>query len=458
MNKLQSSGKGAKNTKVLLTDTNRWALAARLAISLAQSGCEVFAVCPAPSHALMKTRAVQKTFRYSALRPLESLEAAINSVDPDVVVPACDRSVEHLHELYQDAKARGPAGSKLATLIERSLGTPESHAIVSSRYSLLELARKEGIHVPRTSLISSSEDLEAWGQKESLPWVTKADGTWGGSGVRVIRSADDAGRSLKELEKISRLTRAIKRTLVNRDAFLFRSWWKRSKRKVIAQSYVHGRPANCTVVAWKGRVLAAILVEVVCSEGLTGPASVVRVVENVQMKAAAERLALRLGLSGFFGLDFMIEERTGDAYLIEMNPRVTPPCHIRLGKGRNLAGALRAQFAHQSIPEDAPVTEASMIAYFPRSSKGNKEVMQNCYQDVPENEPELVQELLNPFPDRTLLFRLVQWLSRTSVQGEFETNASPVLGDFNRQASCEIGVDEELGINSLLRNVGDRPE
>jgi hypothetical protein len=167
---------------------------------------------------------------------------------------------------------------------------------------------------------------------------------------------------------------------------------------------------------------------------------------------------LRLGLSGFFGLDFMIEERTGDAYLIEMNPRVTPPCHIRLGKGRNLAGALRAQFAHQSIPEDAPVTEASMIAYFPRSSKGNKEVMQNCYQDVPENEPELVQELLNPFPDRTLLFRLVQWLSRTSVQGEFETNASPVLGDFNRQASCEIGVDEELGINSLLRNVGDRPE
>ncbi len=444
--------------KVLLTDTNRWALAARLAVGLAESGCQVSAICPAPSHALTKTRAVKRTYRYSSLRPLESLKTAIESFDPDIIVPSCDRSVEHLHELYLSAKANGSAGAKMAALIEHSLGSPKSHAIVSSRYALLQLAREEGIHVPRTCLLGGPEELEAWKAREPLPWVSKADGTWGGSGVRVIESADQAEQSLKELAQISRFTRAIKRMLVNRDAFLLRSWWNRSKRTIILQSYIQGRPANCTVVSWKGRVLAAIGVEVVCSEGMTGPASIVRVIDNPQIKAAAEKIASRLGLSGFFGLDFMIEEGSGDAYLIEMNPRITPPCHLRLDKGRNLAGALWAQLAGRTLPENPPVTRSDMIAYFPQLLKSDQEVLQHCFQDIPKDEPELVRELLNPFPDRTLLFRLVQWLSRAPVQTEsFETIIGPVSDDgVNLRAAKDIHGKDEIGFNPLLGKAGDR--
>ncbi len=406
----------------------------------------------------MKTRAVKRTFRYSSLRPMESLKAAIESAEPDIIVPCCDRSVEHLHELYAWAKSRGSTEAKLLALIEHSLGSPESHSIVSSRYSLLELARKEGIHVPRTNLLKSPQDLETWHEKEPLPWVSKADGTWGGSGVRVIQSAEKAEQSLKELAQISRFTRAIKRMLVNRDAFLLRSWWNRSKRTIILQSYVHGRPANCTVVSWKGRVLASIGVEVVCSEGATGPASIVRVIENPQMKAAAEKLASRLGLSGFFGLDFMIEEMTGDAYLIEMNPRITPPCHLRLDKGRNLAGALWAQLTGRSLPENPPVTRSDMIAYFPQLLKSNQELLQLCFQDIPSDEPELVQELLNPFPDRTLLFRLVQWLSRTPIQTEsFESVTGPAIEDpSNLRTAMDTRDQDEIGFNPMLGKAGDR--
>ena len=409
------------NVKVLLTDTNRWALAARLAIGLAESGCEVSAICPFPSHALMKTKAVRRTFRYSAVRPIQSLRAAIEAVDPDIILPACDRSVGHLHELYQLAKSRQNGTSKMIALIERSLGSPSSHSVVSSRYELIQVAREEGIHVPRIARISGPEDLEVWRTNEPLPWVSKADGTWGGSGVRIIKSFEETQSAFTQLEQMARLTRALKRLVVNRDPFLFRPWWNRSKRSIVVQSYVQGRPANCTVFAWEGRVQAMIGVEVVRSQGFTGPASIVRVVENEEMRSAAEKIAARLNLSGFFGLDFMIEQASGSAYLIEMNPRLAPPCHLRLDKGRDLAGALWSQLAGRPLPESPQLTQADLVAYFPQ---GAHEIPASCFLDVPASEPELMKELLNPFPDRTLMFRLVQRLSRIRTSEEdFEAAA-----------------------------------
>jgi ATP-grasp domain len=434
--------------RVLLTDTNRWGLAARLAIGLAECGCEVSAICPSPSHALTKTSAVRRTFRYSAFHPLEALKKAIDAVDPDIVVPSCDRSVEHLHQLYAEALASNGQMDKIRALIERSLGSPESHQIVSSRLRLIEVAREEGIRVPRIARIAGKEDLDAWSAQESFPWVSKADGTWGGSGVRIVKSAEEAETSMKQLEQMARFTRAFKRLLVNRDAFLFRPWWNRSRRSIVVQSYIQGRPANCTVLAWKGRVLAMIGVEVVRSQGLTGPASIVRIVDNEQMRSAAEKLAARLHLSGFFGLDFMIESSTGAAFLIEMNPRLAPPCHLRLDKGRDLAGALWAQLADQNLPASPLKTQSSLIAYFPQNAHNPSEIPAACFLDAPEGEPELTKELLNPFPDRTLLFRLVQRISRirsrdedfaTSNSGAVVPSASP--SEMHPEGATAGGMD-----------------
>jgi biotin carboxylase len=415
-----SSANGIPPPKVLLADTNRWALAARLAIALAESGCEVYGVCPPPHHALMKTHAVKRVFRYDAFRPIESLEAAIEAADPDLVVPSCDRSAEDLHKLYAKAQASGSAGNKVVGLLERSLGLPGSYPIVSSRFKLLALAQEEGIRVPKTIRVSSLQDIDPWLAREPFPWVIKADGTWGGVGVRVVHSKDEVEPSWIELARMSRFTRALKRLTVNRDPFPLHSWWQRVERNIVVQSYIQGRPANCTAFAWNGKVLSLIGVEVVRSEGSTGPASIVRIVENDQMKFAANKIASRLGLSGFFGLDFMIEDGTENAFLIEMNPRITPPCHLRLGKGRDAAGALWAQLVSQPIPDSAPVTRLDLISYQPRFATTNDGMAARCFVDVPVGEPELARELLHPFPDRTVLFRLVQYLSRKPSQSDGE--------------------------------------
>ncbi|HUO24379.1 MAG TPA: ATP-grasp domain-containing protein [Candidatus Aquilonibacter sp.] len=398
--------------KVLLTDTNRWTLSARLAMGLADAGCRVAGVCVTPGHALSKTRAVERTFAYSSLHPLRGLTAAIEAFNPDFLIPCCDRSVRHLHDLHSQL---GLGNLKLAHLIERSLGAPASYSVVSSRYELLKLAGEEGVRIPRTERLQTPEEMASWQAAKAMPLVLKVDGTWGGGGVRVIHRAGEVQPAMAQLARMFGLKRALKRLVINRDAFWLRPWFDRRPHEMIVQSYIHGRPANCAVACWEGRVLAGISVEVVSSEGATGPASIVRVVDRPEMISAAVRIASRLGISGVFGLDFMIEKGSEAAYLIEMNARTTPLCHLRLGPGRDIVGALWAQLAGQPLPEAPAVTEKNLIAYFPQPADGASELLEAAFLDVPHGQPELLEELRRPWQDRRFLFRLGNWVSRRSA-------------------------------------------
>ena len=286
------------------------------------------------------TRVARKIFPYSGLRPLESLIAAIEATHPQILVPCDDRAVRHLHELHARARALGPSGNDMAALIENSIGPSESYPIVRSRYDLLKIAREEGVRVPETERIDAVADFKSWQVQQTFPWVIKADGTFGGHGVKITHTLEQAEQSFSELSRFYCARRAVKRLCVNRDAFWVRPWWNGIKPVISVQSYIHGRPTNCAVVCWKGRVLAGIGVEVVSAAGPTGPASVVRVMDNSDMLLSAKQIASRLGLSGFYGFDFMFEERSGLTYLIEMNPRPTRVSRLQLGKGRDQVGAL----------------------------------------------------------------------------------------------------------------------
>jgi hypothetical protein len=403
-----SSETAAAAPKVLLLENSRWSVVAMLAVRLAKAGMNVFAVCPV-HHPLLKTRAVQKIFPYSALHPLESLNDAVEAVNPDIIIPSDDRAVGHLHELYFRARQMGPSHAALAALIEKSIGSPDGYSIVSARYDLLRIAREEGLRIPETAPIKSESDLKSLQGRQGFPWVLKADGTGNGCGVRIARTPGEAVQFLAELTRYYRLGRAIKRMLVNRDPFWLRPWWQGVKPSVIVQSYIEGHPANCGVFCWKGKVLAGIGVEVASETGPMAHASVTRVVDNPDMMLCAERIARRLNMSGFFGLDFMIEKGTGLAYLIEMNPRPTRLSSLRLGKGRDLIGALVAQLTGQPVCEAPSVTQKDLIAYFPEAWDSKSELLESSYHDIPQGEDDLLQELRRPWPRTTLLWRLTDY-------------------------------------------------
>jgi ATP-grasp domain len=365
-------------------------------IEFSKVGCVVSIVCPVYGHPSQNVRVVHNTFPYKPLTPIDSLADAIEATKPDIIIPCDDLGVRHLHQLQSSKRAQYASEVDIPALIVRSLGPSESYATVASRYLLLKVTREEGIPTPKTSVIDNLADLEQWHSAQPFPWVLKADRTTGGCGVRIAHTLEEARGYFSDLRRSIGLMRLIKRLILDRNLILERQWYdvRRIRPTVVAQSFVRGSPANCAVVCWKGKVLAGVSCEAVSTETSTGPATVVRLVNNATMMGAARKIADRLSLSGFFGLDFVIEEGTGAAYLIEMNPRCTPPCHLRLGIGRDMIGALSEQLTGKPLSEPVAITPNNLIAYFPQALVRNSEFLSSSYHDVPEGETELIQELL----------------------------------------------------------------
>lgn len=323
-----------------------------------------------------------------------------------LVVPCDDRAVAHLHALYASLPATAPE----TALIRRSLGSPEGFAISERRSAFISIAHEEGIAAPEMLQVNTAADLRRALEKVGLPAVMKVDGTWGGLGTVLVHTSEEAESALLRLSRPLDITRALKRFIVDRDRFQLAYFLSRQRPTVNVQRFVDGRPANSAVACWNGDVQASINVEVIKSRSELGNSAIVRVIENPQMSAATKRLASRLGLSGFYGFDFLIERSTGLAHLIEMNPRSTPLCHLALGPGRDLVSALSARLLGFPAFATTAVTTNDVIAYFPQAwlLEPDSRTLTADYHDVPWGEPELVRELVKlPWPERGLLARLV---------------------------------------------------
>jgi hypothetical protein len=399
--------------KILLTTTTRWPSSVRLMIEFSRVGHLVSIVCPVHGHPSKKVRALHGEFPYKALAPLDSLADAIEAAKPDIIIPCDDLAVRHLHELHTSKRARCASEVDIPALIVRSLGPPESYDTVDSRNLLLKVAREGRILTPETRVLDNQGDLNQWHSDQPFPWVLKADGTTGGAGVRIAHTLEEARGFFSDLRRSMGLLRTIKHLTIDRDLILQRQWWhglRRVRPAVVAQSFIRGSAANCAVACWKGEILAGMGCEAVSTETSVGPATVVRLVDNAEMMVAARRIARRLSLSGFFGLDFVIQEGTGAAYLIEMNPRCTPPSHLRLGTGRDMIGALSAQLAGKRLSEPVAITQNNLIAYFPQALLSDNEFLSSSYHDVPEAEPEFIQELCRPSSDRRAINNVINYL------------------------------------------------
>ncbi len=361
-------------------------------MALANAGFTVEAVCP-PRHPLRKIGAVHETHTYHGLTPLISFAHAIAATRPDFIVPSDDLATRHLHQLYYREGRNGNAGGSIGVLIERSLGSSESFPIVFARSRFIELAQAEGIRVPKTEVIADIRDLRKWVAQTGLPTVLKADGSSGGDGVRIVHTMEEAERAFRALEAPPLLARAVKWALIDQDMTLVWPSLLRRRSVVNAQALVPGREATSAIACWKGTVLAALHFEVLNKAESAGPASVVRLIEDTEISAAAEKMVRRLDLSGVHGFDFMRETSTGNAYLIEMNPRATQVGHLTLGPGRDLPAALYAAVSGEPLRAAPKVTENDTIALCPQEwiRDPASSFLRSAYHDVPWEEPELVQ-------------------------------------------------------------------
>jgi len=377
-------------------------------MALASAGCKVEAVCP-KLHPVRKTRSVGRTHVYYGLAPLSSFARAIAIAQPDFIVSGDDLATRHLHRLYAHERRNGKTDSPICDLIERSLGSPESFAVVDARAAFMDLAHQEGLRAPATEVIRNTDDLSAWVARRGLPVVLKANGTSGGDGVRIAYTQTEAERFFRELHAPPLLARAAKRAVVDQDKTLVWPSILRRRPVVNAQAFVAGREATSTIICREGAVLASLHLEVVNKASSKGHATVVRVIENAEMSAAAEKMARRLNLSGLYGFDFMLEAETANAYLIEINPRSTQVGHLSLGPGRDIPAALYAALSGKAVEAAPKITEKDTIALFPQEWIRDPEspFLRSAYHDIPLEEPELIRDCVSNYQKQSA------WYSRS---------------------------------------------
>lgn len=366
--------------KVLLSATVGWPSVARYAGGFAAAGCEVHALSPAGAPVCV-SRYVQKWHKYSALN--RSLFTAIADCAPDLIVACDDRAVAQMVALQRTEKP----GSKIATLIERSLGKPENYARVVSRYGSLTELREIGVRVPDTYAAGDEDDLDAALNKTGFPAVLKSDGSWGGEGVVVVRNREEARAAFRKLRNPPSRLRSILRAARRKDAHYLLDALAPQSHSICVQQFICGKAANSAFAAWDGKIFGSIYYDVLMADALIGPPNVIRRTDCPEIDRASHLVAARFGLSGLHGIDF-IRDETGAAYAIEINPRATQGGTLAFGPGHDLPAALvSAAFATNAPMRDTIAND--VVTLFPREWRRDpaSEWLNAGHHDVPWDDP-----------------------------------------------------------------------
>nr|WP_282452722.1 ATP-grasp domain-containing protein [Lysobacter sp. CAU 1642] len=338
---------------------------------------------------------------------LRSLRRAIAASSADLLLPCDDAATAALAQLYRrlgDQVEHEP----VRRLIARSLGTPPAASQASDRGALLALAAAQGVRVPEQATLDTESSLQSWGGRHGFPAVLKADGSWGGQGVAVVNSAAEASAAFRTLSR-PRFLPALRHWLLRRNVSHLQDWILGVRPQITIQQFIAGVPANRAVACRQGTVLAGISAMAAQTAGATGPATVVRIMDHTGMNESTRRVVRGLGLSGLCGLDFVIEAATGLDYLIELNPRATPTCHLPLGSRGDLPAALCSWLGGTPMPTRADSICNPQIALFPGECLRDPHSphLATAHHDVPWSTPALVRDGLDlPWNERGVLARL----------------------------------------------------
>ena len=370
----------------------------RLPAALAAAGAACAVLCP-PEFYCSTPRAIGRRFPLPAHRGTwlgipffrPRLEAACREWGAELVVPLDNVSAQCLR-VIATSKSITP---HLRLLLERSLGSPAGYQAVCSRSGLMRFASQLGVHLPRFCVSADPDELLAQAQQWGFPVVLKSENTCGGHGVTIAKTTDTLRAAVADLNSGS-VTRRMRRAFA-------RGFWRMAGlgettgAPPLLQSFMPGVPAMRTVSTWQGQVLEGVsfLAEKV-NPAPTGPSTMVRFVENAEMADTARRLVAGLGCSGFLSFDFMLDEATGRAALIEANPRPIGTTHLGRLFGHDPCAALLACLTgEQPGAVEPPIAGPKVVALFPKEIERDPHNLRRLhtdgiYHDVPYDEPDAI--------------------------------------------------------------------
>ena len=370
----------------------------RLPAALARAGAACGVLAP-PEFYCAAPRGVRRWFPLPANRSLwlavpflrPRLESASREWNADLIVPLDNIAAQCLRVLAVSSSVT----PQLRLLLERSFGSPTGYDAVVSRSGLMQVASQLGVHLPHFCVSWDTPELLARAQAWGFPVVLKCENTCGGHGVTIARTADELRSAVASLQTGSVVRRA--RRGMGRALWRVSGFGGTNGAPPLLQSFMPGVPAMRTVATWQGQVLDGVsFVAEQTHPGPTGPSTMVRYVENPEMADTARRLVAALGCSGFMSFDFMLDESTGRAALIEANPRPIGTSYLGRLFGHDPCAPLIACLTGEpAAPVQPPVRKPEVIALFPKEIERDPKNLRRLrrdgmHHDVPLDEPAVI--------------------------------------------------------------------
>jgi len=379
-------------TKILLVSTVRWPSLTRYAGGFVAAGCAVEALAPSGAPAFL-SRYVTHVHGYDALAPSASIARAIRSSAADLIVACDDRSVQHLVHLHQSEGRRSP-NSPIAALIAKSLGDVGGYAALLSRLQCLTRLQKAGVRIPETYPVRDEAEVGTTLRLLGLPAVLKADGSWGGDGVAIVGTVEEAISNFRRLSNPPSRLRSVLRAARRRDPHFLAMALAPRGAEVCIQRYIAGSPAASAFAAWRGEVVGSFHYDVLVADRVIGPPNVIKRIDCSQMELACQVAARQFGLSGLHGIDF-IRDHDGNVNVLEVNPRATHGGSLPFGPGRDLPAALVAALLGRPTTM-RPAIANDIVAMFPREWRRDpsSEYLRIGFHDVPWDDPQVLQAML----------------------------------------------------------------
>lgn len=340
-------------------EDGRWG-PARLPQEFARLGADVAALCPAGNPILASSHVGRKFVianPKSARSFAQGLRKAMDEAGPSLIVPGDEQAVVALH--YQLRRGRLPA--RHLEVLGASLGRADRLDTLLMKDQCLALAAAIGIPVPPSITVADQASLAAAGAKLGFPLFVKSSFSWAGLGTIPCKDQGEAAQAFRDLSP--RQARSPLKALAKK--LLARDWYPKSSA-IQLQRPVAGVPAMFCAVAWKGRYLGGFAGLATQTSGATGPSTRVLVGPNAIFERHSAALIEATGASGFLGFDFMWDEETQTATLLECNPRPIQICHLGDRIGADLCALLADALAGKPGQPHAP-RQSRDVTLFPQA-------------------------------------------------------------------------------------------
>jgi biotin carboxylase len=222
-----------------------------------------------------------------------------------------------------------------------------------------------------------------------FPVFVKKSFSWAGQGTILCQNTSEVKQAYEDLNPKRTLLKNIVRRVLCRD-------WYPANSAIEVQSAQTGVSVMFNVVAWRGHYLGGFFASREQTVGGNGPSTIVSIGPNPVCEAIARKLVAAMGASGFLAFDFIWDQSSNSAVLLECNPRPNQISHLGPHIGVDLCRALKRASAGECI-EVSPVTNSVVVPLFPQEWLRDEDsaLKKLPKLDIPRQDPSLLEFMLD---------------------------------------------------------------